>query len=227
MRSLLFLLVVCLACKAPRDGDYKVVAGVEPASTCAIEGYLRGGSISSAATSIVVVLQWKNDNARGEGGGLYATTATDRRFRVAALPCDKPRVFTIAVMTDAHEGGAIHTSLAGKYDLLFAHPGDRLTNVRVDIAKGESFHGTVKDSAGAPIEGVTVSATYKSSSYGWSGPPQEFVRSDASGRWWLDGVTASRFEAPSHPSLGFYKIGYRALSQPTSASAIDAVLEKE
>ena len=85
----------------------------------------------------------------------------------------------------------------------------------------------MKDAAGAPIEGVTVSAAYKGSSYGWQGPPQEFSRSDATGSWSLDGVTASRFSDASHPSLGFYKSGYRALTQPTSASAIDAVLVKE
>lgn len=221
------VLVGCLACKAPLDGDYKVVVGVEPTNTCAIEGYLRGGSLSARTTPIVVVLEWKENGASGEGGGLYATTATNRRFRVAAVPCDTPRVFTIAVMTDAHEGGAIHTTLAGNYDSLFAHSGDRLTNVRVDLTKGESFHGTVKDIGGAPLEGVTVSATYTSSSYGWSGPPKEFSRSDATGRWSLDGVTPSRYADPSHPSLMFYKTGYRALSEPTSASAIDAVLEKQ
>jgi hypothetical protein len=221
------LVFVCLACRAPVDGDYKVVEGAEPTNTCAIEGYLRGDTVSTRSTSITVVLEWKGDQVSSEGGGLYPTTATDRRFRVAALPCDTSRLFTIAVMTDAHEGGAVHTTLAGNYDSLYARPGERLTNVRVDVAKGESFYGTVRNAMGAPLDGVTVSATYKSSSYGWSGPPKEFSRSDSRGRWSLDGVTPSRYADPSHPSLTFYKTGYRALSQPTSASAIDAVLEKE
>jgi hypothetical protein len=220
------VLLLC-ACKAPRDGDFKIVSGAEPAGTCAIEGYLRGGSVGDAATPIVVALEWKDDEASTEGGGLYPTTSTERRFRVGSIPCDKPRSFAIAVTTtSAHESGSIHTTLAGNHDNLSGRSGDRLTNVRIDVVKGASFHGTVKDATGAPVEGVHVSAKYGSSAYGWSAPPQEFTRTDASGNWTLDGVTMAHFEDQTHASLGFYKAGYLFASQPTSTSAMNVVVEK-
>lgn len=110
-------------------------------------------------------------------------------------------------MTDDKRGGAQHSSLAGNVPRLAASPGDKLDNVRIDLAKGWELHGTVKDTTGAPIPGVKVNAVYHTTVDGWA-YPREFIVTDAKGEWKLYGIDETRFDDKDHPKVWAYKDGY-------------------
>lgn len=213
---------VCLfAALWPKDEPYAVVPRREPAGTFAVEGYLRGElARRDGPEDITVVLTWTDDRTREEGGGLFRVRAVDRRFRVAGVACRGALSLSLAVMTDDGRGGTVHVTLGGNSVGMLATSGDLLKGVRVDLARGWSYRGRVRDAqTGAPVEGVTVSARH--ASYGRDGwaPLHAFTRSDARGEWTLHGVQSGRLADPAHPMIQGYRKDYPTAAQTATVPA--------
>lgn len=223
-RAATALITLSAACRGRVDGDFAVVPGVEPAGTCAVEGYLRGDTAPDGP--VAVALTWTDDVTRAEGGGTYAVTTREGRFRVAGLPCVNPQALAISVRAEGGRGGALHSTLGGVVAQLVGRSRDRLTHVRVDLTRGHRFRGVVRDArSGAPVGGVTVSAMYQGFGRdGWS-RPREFAVSDGGGAWRLHGVQRERFQDAAHPRLMLYRKGYRVTEVEVALPSGDAEAE--
>lgn len=223
-------LLALSACRG--DGEFAIVPGREPAGTCALEGYFRGDTRGLEDGRVDVAVTWSDEETREEGGRTATVPVRDRYFRVAGLPCAHPMNFGVSARAEGGRGGALHSTFGGVVAQLRGRSGDRLTNVRVDLATGMRFRGVVRDArTGAALAGVVVNAMYQG--YGRDGwmRPQEFAVSDAAGSWRLHGVQRQRLRVNQPPALWLYRQGYGAREVPVALPAgdteatVDAALE--
>ncbi|MFO0607642.1 MAG: carboxypeptidase-like regulatory domain-containing protein [Polyangiales bacterium] len=225
----LFLLALS-ACRG--DGDFAIVPGREPADTCALEGYFREDTRGLDDGHVDVAVSWSDEETREEGGRTATVPVHDRYFRVAGLPCAHPMNFAVSARAGGGRGGALHSTFGGVVAQLRGRSGDRLTNVRIDLATGMRFRGVVRDArTGAALAGARVSAMYQG--YGRDGwtRPQEFAVSDANGNWRLHGVQRQRLRVNEPPALWLSRQGYVArevlvtLPAGHAEATVDAALE--
>lgn len=196
--------------------------GVEPAGRFALEGPLIGVADGTWMTAALVT----TDDVSGERvAQSVRARARDGRFRFVASAPAHVGELSMSLFTDDRQGGTVHTTIGGNSQRLAVASGDRLVGIRIDLYRGLSFQGTVRDAhTHAPLAGVAVSAVYQRFGRdGWS-PPQEVAVSDAQGRWTLHGVRIGRLVDQAHPKLFLWVAGYRELERAVESPAPGAIV---
>jgi hypothetical protein len=220
MIARLLPILFVLSCRPPRPIDFAVRPNAEPAGTFAVEGYLGG---EQGPGELSVVLYMNDTGTFNKSGSVHRLHSSDGRFRIAGVPCPRRQELQISIHTDDGRGGTIRSTPRGAYVSLTPNPGDRLVNVEVDLVRGWSFRGTVRDAnTGAPIEGVAISAVYarfggRNETYGMAAP---FTLSDAGGHWTLYGVEAKHLRYRERPELSFQRDGYIFSTARTTPGAV-------